>query len=272
MTGGRLNIKLVETSLLDLFTDDVFQSVDRSHGKDFENPREQHAFKAVEEIPEDDDDTYLDDDFSENDDPCIDEDGNFLANEQIVSDSDDDLALDDEEYHEALLGYREARDLMKEARAARGFYPVVVTIRTEKPVGRGKGDSSRVRNSGTTGRGKGGRGSKGPGRLSDSRGRGKKGKRRGRSGTRDGPSNSQVCFKCGSGDQWARDSPKMDDGSSSPKKRNLGACAYGAWTCNNPDHSREKCSSDSFQMDSFCAAAVSLVFKTTMSVKLMLHY
>ena len=65
MTGGRLNIKLVETSLLDLFTDDVFQSVDRSHGKDFENPREQHAFKAVEEIPEDDDDTYLDDDFSE---------------------------------------------------------------------------------------------------------------------------------------------------------------------------------------------------------------
>ena len=36
---------------------------------------------------------------------------------------------DDEEYHEALLGYREARDLMKEARVARGFYPVVVPIR-----------------------------------------------------------------------------------------------------------------------------------------------
>ena len=54
-------------------------------------------FEAVEEIPEDDDDTYLDDDFSENDDPYIDEDGNFLANEQIVSDIDDDLALDDEE-------------------------------------------------------------------------------------------------------------------------------------------------------------------------------
>ena len=44
----------------------------------------------------------------------IDEDGNFLANEQIVSDIDNDLALYDEEYHEALLGYREARDLMKE--------------------------------------------------------------------------------------------------------------------------------------------------------------
>ena len=49
----------------------------------------------------------------------------------------------------------------------------------------------------------------------------------------------------------------MDDGS---KKRNLGACAYGAWTCNNPDNSRdEKCSSDSFQVDSLCVAVVSLV-------------
>ena len=32
MTVGSLNIKLVEKSLLDLFTDDVLQSVDRSHG------------------------------------------------------------------------------------------------------------------------------------------------------------------------------------------------------------------------------------------------
>ena len=44
MTGGSLNIKLFEKSLLDLFTDDVFQSVDRSHGKDSGNPRKQHAF------------------------------------------------------------------------------------------------------------------------------------------------------------------------------------------------------------------------------------
>ena len=93
MTGGSLNIKLVEKSLLDLFTDNVLQPVDRSHGKDSGNPRKQHAFEAVEEVPEDEDDTYLDDDFSENDDPYIDEDGNFLANEQIVSDIDDDLAL-----------------------------------------------------------------------------------------------------------------------------------------------------------------------------------
>ena len=64
MTGGSFNIKFVEKSLLDLFTDDVLQSVDRSHGKDSRNPRKQHAFEAVEEIPEDDDDTYLDDDFS----------------------------------------------------------------------------------------------------------------------------------------------------------------------------------------------------------------
>ena len=43
--------------------------------KDSGNPRKQHAFEAVEEIPEDDDDTYLDDDFRENDDPYVDEDG-----------------------------------------------------------------------------------------------------------------------------------------------------------------------------------------------------
>ena len=38
MTGGSLNIKLVKKSLRDLFTDDVLQSVDRSHGKDFGDP------------------------------------------------------------------------------------------------------------------------------------------------------------------------------------------------------------------------------------------
>ena len=62
-------------------------------------------------------------------------------------------------------------------------------------------------------------------------------------------------------DQWARDRPKMDDGSSNPKKRNLGAHAYGAWTCNIPDNSRfEKCSShldDSVCLDFLCGAAIS---------------
>ena len=178
-----------------------------------------------------------------------------------MSDIDDDLALDEEEYHEAFLGYREARDLMKEARVARGFYPVVVPIRSDKPTDRGTGDSLSVKNLiGKTGRGKGGRGSKGSGRPSDSRGRDRKGKGRGRSGARDGPSSSQVCFKCGSNDHWARDCPKMDVGPSNRKKRNLGAYAYGAWTCSNPDNSRdEKCSSDLFQVDSLCGTAVSPV-------------
>ena len=113
------------------------QSVDRSHGKDSGNPRSQHAFEAIEEIPEDDDETHLNDDCSENDDPFVDEDGNFLATEDVVSDVDDDLAIDDDEYHEELLGNREAQDLMKEARVARGFYLVVVPIRSDKPTGRG---------------------------------------------------------------------------------------------------------------------------------------
>ena len=168
------------------------------------------------------------------------------------------MALDDEEYHEALLGCREARELMKEARVARGFYPVVVPIRTDKPTGRGKGDSSSVKNvSGKTGRGKGGRGSKDSGRLYDSRGHGRKGKGRGRSGARDISSSSQFCFKFGSTDHWARDCPTMDDGSSNPKKRNLGAYAHGVWTCNNTDNScDEKRSSDSFQVDPLCGTAV----------------
>ena len=58
---------------------------------------------------------------------------------------------------------------MKEARVARGFYPVVVPIRSDKPTGKRKGDSSSVRNSGKTVRR-----SKGSGRPSDSRCRGKK--------------------------------------------------------------------------------------------------
>ena len=132
--------------------------------KDFGNPRNQNTFEAIEEIPEDDDETHLNDDYSDDDDPY--EDGNFLATEDVVSDVDDDLAIDDEEYHEALLGYREARDLMEEARVARGFYPVFVPIRADKPTGRGKSESSGGKNvlSGKTGRGKGGRGSKLSGR------------------------------------------------------------------------------------------------------------
>ena len=97
-----------------------------------------------------------------------------------MSDVDDDLVIDAEEYHEALLGYREARDLMKEARVARGFYPVVVTIRSDKPPGRGKVNPQMTRMwVARLGRGKGGRGSKGSGRSSASRGRIKKGEKQG---------------------------------------------------------------------------------------------
>ena len=85
-----------------MFTDVVLQSVDRYHDKDSGNPRKQHAFEAIEEVPQGDD-TYLDEDLSENDDPYTDEDGNFLANEQIVSDIDDDMALDDTTKHSLVI-------------------------------------------------------------------------------------------------------------------------------------------------------------------------
>ena len=41
-----------------------------------------HAFEAVEEIPEDDDDATCDDNLNENDNPYVDEDGNFFATEE----------------------------------------------------------------------------------------------------------------------------------------------------------------------------------------------
>ena len=61
-----------------------------------------------------------------------------LQTSKIVSDIDDDLALGDEEYHDALLGYREARDLMKETRVARGFCLVVVPFVPTSPLAKEK--------------------------------------------------------------------------------------------------------------------------------------
>ena len=55
-----------------------------------------------------------------------------------MSDVDDDLVKD---YHESLLGCREARDLMQVGCAACGFCPVVVPIGSDKLTGRGKGES-----------------------------------------------------------------------------------------------------------------------------------
>ena len=88
---------------------------------------------------------------------------------------------------------------MKEARVARGFYTVVVSIRSDKPRNRRKNDSSSVKNvSGKTGRGKNGRRSKSSGRSSDSRGHRRKKKHIRHSRARDGPSSSQIFFKRGS--------------------------------------------------------------------------
>ena len=257
MTGGCLNVKLVEKALLDLFTlmAKILGILESSTIFEAERTMTIHILMMTS---------------VKNDDPYVDEDGNFLATEEIVSDIDDDLAIDDEEYHEALPGYREARDFLKEARVARGVCPVVVSFRADKPASRGTSDSSSVRNlSGKTGRGKGGRVLKSSGQSSDSRGRGKKGKGRGRSGARDGTSSSQVCFKCVSTDHWARDCPKMDDGSSNPKKRLLGAYAYGACPDSHHDNFRiRKCRKfssnaanlvDSNGVDFLCGAAISPV-------------
>ena len=127
-----------------------------------------------------------------------------------MSDVDDDLATDDEENHEARLGYREARDLVKEARVARGFRPVVILV------------AARVEEDGK--------------RLSWPHQEGER-QRTLRISSRWPIEFANLFSSVGSPDQWARESPTMDDGSSSPKMRNLGAYACGAWTWTIPDSS-----------------------------------
>ena len=103
-----------------------------------------HLGTVIDDAEEEDD--HLDDD-DETAEPYLDEEGHLLATEDIMSDVDDDLATDDEDYHSALVGYREARDLLKEARVARGFYPVVVPIRPEKEKPRWARSAMRLRDS-----------------------------------------------------------------------------------------------------------------------------
>ena len=58
--------------------------------------------------------TRINDDYSDDDDdPYVDADGDFLSTEDVMSDVGDDI--DDEEYHEALLGHREARNFRRKA-------------------------------------------------------------------------------------------------------------------------------------------------------------
>ena len=84
-----------------------------------------------------------------------------------MSDTDDDLALDDEEYHEALLGYREARDLTKRPVLQVHSILLLSPFVQKRLLAEEKVVSSSVKNvSGQTGRGKGGRGSKSSGRPS----------------------------------------------------------------------------------------------------------
>ena len=100
------------------------------------------------------------------------------ATQDVVSDVDDDIALDDEDYHSALLGYHPKMLVLRVAFASC----------PDKPKGKGRGDyPNKIRRV---------KGPKGAGRSSDTRNRGKKGRGEGRPGAgHDVPSSSQVCFK-----------------------------------------------------------------------------
>ena len=138
MTENSLNVKRVEKALLGLVTNDVLQTVDRSG-----SARRPQAFEAVlEEAEEEEDANHLNED-DESAELYVDDKENFLTTEDVVPDVDDDTALDDEDYHSALFGYREVRDLPNEARVARGFCPFVVPIRPGQAHGQGEGRISK---------------------------------------------------------------------------------------------------------------------------------
>ena len=84
-----------------------------------------------------------------NDDPYIDEDGNFPGNEELVSGTDDDLAIDDKEYHEAVLRLSRLQEtFMKELGVARGFDPASCpnSVRQATRVPGSRPDSASVQN------------------------------------------------------------------------------------------------------------------------------
>ena len=95
----KLSVKLVEKSLLDPYTDEVFQSIDRSHGEDSGHSGNNTFFDATDMVPEEDDGTHKKEDDIEEDVPCVVEDGQF-SRECRCCDVDDDLAIDDEGYRE----------------------------------------------------------------------------------------------------------------------------------------------------------------------------
>ena len=196
--------------LFSLFTDDVLQTADRSQGQDSGGARRPQAFElASAEAEEEEDANHLDED-DDTDEPHLDDEGDFLATEDVVSDVDDDIALDDEDYHSAPRGEK----LAEESSCCTWLLSRCCPIRPDKPKGKRKGESPNK-----IGRGNTGRALKGAGRSSDSRGRGTTGRGKSRSGSgRDAPSSSPIGFKCGATDHWARDCPRMDDGSSHPKK------------------------------------------------------
>ena len=72
----------------------------------------------------------------------VDEDGCVYATEDVIDEMDQQVSAEDEEYAAAVMSFVHARNALRNARIARGFYPIVVPANDGPPprYGRGKGN------------------------------------------------------------------------------------------------------------------------------------
>ena len=79
--------------------------------------------ETYDEQDEDDDEYCLED---ENEVAFVDEEGLFIATEEVIDHIDQQFATEDKDYAQAVVDFNQARNMLARARVARGFYPVVV--------------------------------------------------------------------------------------------------------------------------------------------------
>ena len=124
------------------YAEDDSQWETDNYADEFENSYWGFAGNVTQDEEELEDESELD----END--CwaeLDDDGHdeaIYGYESRIDEIDDRNTTQDDEYNQALIAFREARDVIRNARVARGFFPVVVPahmMATRKGKGKGKG-------------------------------------------------------------------------------------------------------------------------------------
>lgn len=257
--AGKETYQAIYDALKSSYTDDLMKEHDRAYsssfsGKGARTHAEEEQWDEEEFGEEGDDEEDWDDcgeDYAEEGDEeeaddwdaicAFDDEGYTYATEKGVDALDDQAAEGDAEYEQALLDFRQSRDVLAKARIARGFYPVVV------PAGFAP-DKVAARNSPSSGKKGGKKKGKGRGR-GKGRGGGRKGSARGArkkpaasTGAADRPKPTPglrakkasgkggggvkrpingTCFRCGAPDHMAYDCPNQGSAPSNKKERHM---------------------------------------------------